>query len=235
MRLTIGLVPALALLAALSACSVVPRTPLAKAAAAGNEAEVRRLLAEGQDPDAAVTGWQLTPLAFAARGENTGVVAALLDGGADPALGSGVNGWTPLVHAVHVGRDAAAALLLERCPPAPETRAETLRMAAGNGNVAIVRALLAGGARPIRLALTGAVGGAWDLDAHWNGCGPHTEIVRAMIAARPDITVPDTLDGRMALRFARKKGCTEMLSLLDGARRRAEGRPDPPEPPQAAR
>ena len=43
----------------------------------------------------------LTPLAAAARTGEVAAIKGLLAGGADPAQGSGVNGWTPLVHAVH--------------------------------------------------------------------------------------------------------------------------------------
>ena len=62
-------------------------------------------------------------------------------------------------------------------------------------------------------AYIGAVGGSWDIDAEWKGRGTHTDTVRVLLAATPDQRFPDTLSGRSALRFALKKGCTQMVSM----------------------
>ena len=96
-------------------------------------------------------------------------------------------------------------------------------MAAGYGNAVAVRALLARGADPRppdpagRTALTEAIGGAWDIDYRWTGCGSHTDTVRALLAAVPDLAVPDTIWAHSALAKARRERCDEMLGLL-GAR-----------------
>jgi len=210
----------LTLLLALS-CSFTPSSDLGKAVAAGKLPEVQRLLASGANPNPPVAGREPSPLAWAARLGRTDIMEALLQAGADAEQGSGVNGWTPLVHAVHKGQDGAVELLLSRTHPGQKPLTAALSMAAGYGTPTIVEKLLQAGATPTADALTGAVGGVWDIDAGWNGCGPHTESVRALLAASPDLRLPDDGSGRAALRFAEKKGCTEMVSLLKGEVRAA--------------
>ncbi|HEX5042698.1 MAG TPA: ankyrin repeat domain-containing protein [Candidatus Polarisedimenticolaceae bacterium] len=202
-------------------CSFTPSSDLGKAVAAGNLAEVQRLVAAGANPNPPASGREPSPLAWAARTGRIDLMDALLDAGANPELGSGVNGWTPLVHAVHKGQQGAVEILLSRTRPGQEALTAALSMAAGYGTPKTVQALLAAGARPDADTLTGAVGGVWDIDASWNGCGPHTESVRALLTASPDLRLPDGAYGRAALRFAEKKGCTEMLSLLRGEVRAA--------------
>jgi ankyrin repeat protein len=210
----------LTLLLALS-CSFTPSSDLGKAVAAGKLPEVQRLLASGANPNPPVSGREPSPLAWAARLGRTDIMEALLQAGADAEQGSGVNGWTPLVHcsAQEPGRRRGAAPLPH--PPGQEPLTAALSMAAGYGTPKIVEKLLQAGATPTADALTGAVGGVWDIDAGWNGCGPHTESVRALLAASPDLRLPDDGSGRAALRFAEKKGCTEMVSLLKGEVRAA--------------
>ena len=202
-------------------CSFTPSSDLGKAVAAGKLPEVQRLLASGANPNPPVSGREPSPLAWAARAGRTDIMEALLQAGAEAEQGSGVNGWTPLVHAVHKSQDGAVELLLSRTHPGQEPLTAALSMAAGYGTPTIVEKLLQAGAKPTADALTGAVGGVWDIDAGWNGCGPHTESVRALLAASPDLRLPDDGSGRAALRFAEKKGCTEMLSLLKGEVRAA--------------
>jgi hypothetical protein len=48
------------------------------------------------------------------------------------------------------------------------------------------------------------------------GLRVQAETVRVLLAASPALRVPDTFSGRSALRFARKKGCTEILGLVHG-------------------
>lgn len=210
-------------LAALQAagCSRQPDSPLTRAAASGDARQVHALLADGADangPD----GTGITPLSFAARGGHTDAVDALLAGGADPHRPAGGNGWAPLLHAIHKGQNVAAMHLLDR-GASEEALNEALHMASGYANVPMVKALLAHGADPRwdaggTTALSNAVGGAWDIDAEWSGCGQHTETVRALIENAPDLKLPDTFWGRSARRFARRKGCSEMLSLIDGGK-----------------
>lgn len=208
-------------LAILSAfgCSYVPSSPLGQATVKGDLPEVRRLLAASADPDAPVSGFDITPLGISVRIGRPDIAAALLDAGADSEMLSGVNDWTPLVHAVHRGQEETVRLLLSRTHPGKDSLSKALTMAAGYGMTGIVRELVAAEAPGTPEALVGAVGGTRDIDAAWNGCGPHTEAVRALLQASPDLRLPDSYAGRAALRFAEKKGCTEVLALVRGQMR----------------
>ena len=208
------------LLLALS-CSFTPSSDLGKAVVDGSLVEVQRLLAAGANPNPPVSGRETSPLAWAARLGRADIMEALLDAGSNPAQGSGVNHWTPLVHAVHKNQGGAVDFLLSRTHPDAASLTKALTMAAGYGSPRTVQHLLAAGARPTSDTLTDAVGGAWDVDGEWNGCAAHTETVRALLGTSPQLRVPDTFSGRAALRFARKKGCTEMLSLVEGGEVRA--------------
>jgi ankyrin repeat protein len=221
MRRLLCLVPALLLTVGCAYLSGEPATELSRAAQAGDLPEVRRLLASGANPNAPVAGFRISPLGWAARGGHTEVMAALLDGGARSEQPSGINGWTPLVHAIHVEQETSVRFLLSRTHPGKESMRAALRMAAGYGMPQVVTELLAAGGTGSTEALVDAVGGVWDLDAEWKGCPAHTEVVRVLLEASPDLRVPDTAAGRGALRFAEKKGCTEMLALVGGEVRAA--------------
>ena len=196
-------------------------TDLSRAAHAGNLPEVQRLLAAGANPNPPTKGFEMSPLGLASQAGQTDVMNVLLDAGALPELESGINDWTALVHAVHTEQREAIRLLLSRTHPGQENLAHALEMAAAYGLADVVQDLLAAGAPVDSGILAGAVGGSWDIDAEWKGCGPHTDTVRVLLAASPDLRFPDSLSGRSALRFARKKGCTEMLSLVEGEVRAA--------------
>ena len=196
-------------------------TELSRAAHAGNLPEVQRLLAAGADPNPSTSGFEMSPLSLAAQIGRNDIVTMLLDAGANPEEKSGINSWTALVNAVHTEQRQTVQLLLARTHPGKESLTRALDMAAAYGLPGIVRDLLAAGAHGSTETLTGAVGGSWDLDAEWKGCPTQTETVRVLLEASPDLRVPDTFSGRSALRFAKKKGCTEMLSLVAGG----EGRP----------
>jgi ankyrin repeat protein len=204
---------------AVMGCDKAPDTPLARAAAAGQAGEVRRLVSAGAAVDERAGG--LTPLAWAARSGQVESLRTLLALGADPALPAGHNGWTPLMHAIHKHQSAAAHALLDggvALESAEGSRA--LRMAAGYGDVEMVRALLARGAAPGSEAggaslLADAVGGAWDIDYRWRGCRAHADTVRALLEAEPGLRMPDDFHGWLALRQARKHGCAELLGLVE--------------------
>jgi ankyrin repeat protein len=130
----------------------VPVTPLGKAAVADDAAGIRKLLAEGQDPNALDSfGW--APLIWAARTGRLEAIRALLDGHANPDLQDQyINGWTAMMHAVHRGQEKTVRALLAAGAD-PNTRARhhgttALMLASCEHNEAIVRMLLDAGADP---------------------------------------------------------------------------------------
>ena len=209
----------LLLVCAFSACVLLgPDTPLGRAAAGGDLAAMTALLDHGADANAA-GAYGMTPLAIAARKGRLEAIELLLARGADPHRGCGVNGWTPLLHALHKDQQAAAARLMATCTAPSAELDEALFMAAGYAQTGAVAALLKQGADPRKdfgdgaNALSNAVAGAFDIDYSYRGCAAHTESVRALMAA-PDVTLVGSA-GASARRSAERRGCAEMLTLLD--------------------
>jgi hypothetical protein len=177
------------------------------------------LLDHGADPNAP-GAHRLTPLAAAARNGRIDAIELLLARGADPHRGSGVNGWTPLLHALHKGQLVAAERLIATCTAPSEELDDALFMAAGYAQTDAVGALLARGANPRKdfgdgaNALSNAVSGAFDIDFTYRGCAIHTGTVRALLTA-PDLALAGSA-GTAARTSAEHRGCTDMLALLDG-------------------
>ncbi len=95
-----------------------------------------------------------SPLFAAARSGDGAEVTRLVKAGADPNQHGGVNDWPVLMHAVHKRQLGTAKALLDAGanPNAANPNGYTpLMMAAGYGDAAIVRLLLAHGAN-VRLA-----------------------------------------------------------------------------------
>lgn len=162
---------------------------------------------------------RISPLAAAARRGDVPEIDRLIAAGADPHQGSGVNGWTPLLHALHKGQEAAALRLMRESRAPSAELDEALFMASGYAQTAMVEALLTAGADPHATfdgssALVNGVGGAFDIDYSFSGCGPHTDTVRALLAAAPDLRLSGAAGGT-ARRAAEDRRCTEMLALLD--------------------
>jgi len=229
-----------------AACNREPNTPLTMAAANGDSAKVRELLAQKADVNAQEKNG-LTPLMWAARGGHTEIISALIDVGADVnARDCAVNGWTPLIHAIHKNENRAALLLIERGAdvnaPGGDCRKQKtvirkilktmgknesgptpLMYAAGYDNAEIVIALLAKGANPHRThgsnsILSNAVAGAWDIDRPVANKCP-TETVKAVLEKAPDLKLQGDFWDQTALFFARQKGCTEIIEMIEARRR----------------
>jgi ankyrin repeat protein len=112
---------------------------------------VSLLLARGADPNArARIGW--TPMLVAGAKGRDRAIALLLEAGADPAQADAY-GWTPLMRAVSGGYIDAVLILLESgrvdLGAREESGATALHIAAGYGQVEIVRVLLQAGAEPL--------------------------------------------------------------------------------------
>jgi ankyrin repeat protein len=97
--------------------------------------------------------YEVSPLAAAARTGDVAVIRSLARSGSDLEAPSGVNGWTPLMHAVHKRQRASVEALLN-CGAKPDSgdghRVTALMMAAGYGYEDIVGVLLRHGADPYR-------------------------------------------------------------------------------------
>jgi ankyrin repeat protein len=191
---------------------------LGRAAGKGDLAAMTTLLDHGADANGA-GAYGMTPLATAARNGRVEAIGLLLARGADPHRGCGVNGWTPLLHALHKNQLAAAAGLMATCTAPTAELDDALFMAAGYAQTDAVGALLKRGANPRKdfgdgaNALSNAVAGAFDIDYRYRGCAPHTETVRALLAD-PDLSLAGSA-GESARRSAKHRGCDDMLALLD--------------------
>jgi hypothetical protein len=230
---------ALAAVLLLSACRQYADTPLKQAARDGDADRVRALLAAGtpaDEPDRP----GVTALMIASRRGHLEVMRALLAAGAQvDRCDRALNGWTPLVHALHKRQNGAARLLLEAGakPDAelgggPHRDGTTaLMFASAYGNTEMVRELLARGADPRARsrggvsALSNALGGGGFFDFT---DGPplgtcHLETARALLAAAPDLELPPSFVNGMARRFARSPVCQQAYGLIGGPGGRGAG------------
>lgn len=210
-------------------------TELSKAAAGGDAAAVKALVAGGAEVDARDNGY--TPLMFAARAGNVEAINALVDAKADPNLRdcAAHDGWTPLIHALHKRQNAAARALVERgadvnareggCREQLVEGGQTpLMYAASSDNAEMVKFLLERGANPRAdsrndNALTYAVGGAAfgklsDIDRDAASPCP-AETIKALLAKAPDLRLGGTTRDRTALYLLLKK-CPELAAVLEG-------------------
>lgn len=116
---------------------------------------------------------ELTPLVEAARSGDVHAIRSLCVHGADPDQPSGVNDWTPLLHAVHTKQLQSVAALLDagaKVNRATSSGMTPLMLAAGYGQHDVVELMLAHGANATlhdeagEVALDYALYGVTDLD-----------------------------------------------------------------------
>ena len=125
-------------------------SPVADAAMRGDLAEVRALIADGADVNAA-QGDGMTALHWAASNRDPGLARALLEAGADVGAGTRIGHYTPLHVAAQAGAGEVVEILLGAGagPEKPITAgggARPLHLAAASGDVRAVAALVAAGA-----------------------------------------------------------------------------------------
>jgi Ankyrin repeats (3 copies) len=153
----------------------------------------------------------------ARRGDAEGVVE-LIRRGASTEEGSGVNSWTPLMHAINKNQAVAAFALIDHGANPNFTNGDTtpLMLAAGYGQEKMVRGLLKRGADPRRMNVKGenaldlALSGVHDIDA-WTAGKCQTGTVAALIAYAPGLAH----SGGFAEKTARfVKACPELRALL---------------------
>ena len=163
------------------------------------------------------------PLIGAARSGDTQTIMKLLSAGADPNQRWGVNGWTPIMHAIHKNQKASVEALLAGgadLNARGDGGITALMMAAGYGYAGIVQLLLDRGADPYAETVDGdnalimAVGGVPDIDKFTVGkCQAQT--VAALLKKAPDLRLKDNLHGRAARLAAHTGGCTDVLALIE--------------------
>jgi hypothetical protein len=207
-----------------SACGPDPHEPMALAASEGNLTRVQQLLAQGGKPDATDTG--ITPLMTAARRGDLAIMTALIHAGADvDRQDQWVNGWTPMLHALHKQQTKAVALLLERGanPNQSGWSGETpLMFATLDNDTETMSLLLARGAHPGARSRSGetaldiaVAGGAFadPTDRSWMG-GCYPKAVKLLLDADPTVKMRDGFGPLSARWWARIKGCSETLTLI---------------------
>ena len=138
----------LTLVVAAAGFTVWSDAPVAEAARTGDADEVRRLLADGADVNAA-RGDGMTALHFAAERGDEVIAEMLLYAGAAVEPVTRIGAYTPLHLAARADQPGVAAMLLEAGAD-PEARtasgeATPMHLAAGSGGVEILRALAAAG------------------------------------------------------------------------------------------
>jgi len=159
----------------------------------------------------------LPPLIVAAREGRADLIPALIKHGADPNQRAGVNGWTPLMHAIHKDQKGSVIALLDAGADVNARSgggSNPLLMAAGYGYTDIVNILLDRGADAHAElnghdnALTLAILGVSDIDRFTAGdCQNST--VRTLIERVPDLHLKNS-----PVAAAKVKGCAGVAKLL---------------------
>ena len=200
-----------------SASEAAAYTGLLAAAHKGNVAEIRKLLAAGNDANVR-DGWGRTPVQVAAYGSHRDAIRALKAGGADMrafdrqrydviTISAVKDDATTMRLAIELGGDPKATT-----SPYDGT---ALIAAAHLGHDEVVRNLLDAGANvdhinnPGWTALIEAV-------ILGNGGPRHTECVRAILAAKANPNIADR-QGATPLALAKTRGYTAMIALIEKA------------------
>jgi hypothetical protein len=163
----------------------------------------------------------LPSLADAARDGRTDLIPVLVKQGADPNQRAGVNGWPPIMHAIHKNQKGSVIALLDAGADvnARSTDGSTaLMMAAGYGYADLVNLLLDRGADGHAQlsdgmnALTFAVLGAPDVD-RFTMADCQGDTIRALIQRVPDLRLRSSPRVVKALASYKLKGCAGIAML----------------------
>ena len=160
----------------------------------------------------------ISPVAAAARKGDTARIAELARGGASLDEPSGVNDWTPLMHAIHTNQGSSVQALLKSGANANRSCCRGLTpliLAAGYGQRDNVVALLQSGANPMlrgedgRTALDVAIMGlSHRPGAPMGAC--HVEVARELLAVEPQLKETVKLEPVLAA----LQSCPEIAKLL---------------------
>jgi ankyrin repeat protein len=158
----------------------------------------------------------------AAREGRVDLIPALVKQGADPNQRAGVNGWTPLMHAIHKNQKGSINALLDAGADVNGRGTDgstALMMAAGYGYTDIVNVLLDRGADAHAQlsdgmnALTFAVLGAPDID-RFTAVDCQGPTIKALIERVPDLQVRGSARVLRAVAAAKLKSCAGFAQLL---------------------
>ena len=127
---------------------------------------------------------------------------------------AGLIGGAALVADLGPRRSLYLGLATALTPVEPDTRERALLIAAGAGQVATVRSLLAAGVRAEPEAFTAAVTGIFEPVYSWSGCERHAEVTLILLAANPRLRPANNARGNVVRNAARIRGCTEVSRLL---------------------
>jgi len=163
----------------------------------------------------------LPPLVQAARNGRVDLIPTLVKNGADPNEHAGVNGWTPLMHAIHKHQLGSVSALLDAGADingrSPEG-STALMMAAGYGYVDVVILLLKRGSDAHAEladgsnALTFAVMGAPDID-RFTALDCQGPLIKALLERAPDLKLRGTDRVLRTIAATKLKGCAGIAQL----------------------
>ena len=214
-----------ALLFALPAAAQIPPGPaevaayrgLHAAAAKGDAAEIARLIAAGEKPDA-VDGHRRTPLHVAAHLGHQAAAQALIRGGANPNALDAQQYDIVTIVAVTNDVPMLKIALSGGCNPKNITspyQGTALIAAAHLGHAEVVRVLIAAGA-PLdhvnNLGWTALI----ESIVLGNGGRNHTDTLDALVKAGANVNLADR-SGTTPLGLAKGRGYTEMVRILEAA------------------
>jgi len=164
----------------------------------------------------------LPSLIGAAREGRVDRIAALVKQGADPNQPAGVNGWPPLMHAIHKNQKGSVIALLDAGADINVRSRDgmtPLMMAAGYGYTDIVNVLLDRGADAhLQMsdgtnALTMAVTGTPDID-RFTATDCQGSTIKALIDRVPDLKLGGSEKVMRAVAAAKLKTCAGVAQLI---------------------
>ena len=160
----------------------------------------------------------------ASRTGDIPAIEAALAAGVNPnACRAGVNGWTPLYHAIDKNQRWAVDALIRGGAEVDQAApgVTPLMMAVGNGQLQIARRLLDAGANPRAVtgegvsALSIAVSGGALTDIENPILGAcHTDVVRELLRRDPTLRLDRNQHARFARWTAWLNGCQEVMAII---------------------